>query len=94
MVLTAPGIPMLFQGQEFLEDGWRCSANRIALRRYVWRGPFRLTLEYGGGLWRGSIWEGDTIIQSYDAASKGAVECHFEGFKKGLLPFTIRDFGR
>jgi 1,4-alpha-glucan branching enzyme len=22
MVLTAPGIPMLFQGQEFLEDGW------------------------------------------------------------------------
>jgi 1,4-alpha-glucan branching enzyme len=22
LVLTAPGIPMLFQGQEFLEDGW------------------------------------------------------------------------
>jgi 1,4-alpha-glucan branching enzyme len=22
MVFTAPGIPMLFQGQEFLEDGW------------------------------------------------------------------------
>ncbi|MCL4206138.1 MAG: hypothetical protein KJ000_26945 [Pirellulaceae bacterium] len=22
MVLTAPGIPMLFQGQEFREDGW------------------------------------------------------------------------
>lgn len=22
MVLTAPGIPMLFQGQEFLQGGW------------------------------------------------------------------------
>lgn len=29
LVLTAPGIPMLFQGQEFLEDGWFQDADEL-----------------------------------------------------------------
>lgn len=29
MVLTAPGIPMIFQGQEFLEDGWFASEDPL-----------------------------------------------------------------
>lgn len=44
LTMTAPGIPMLFQGQEFLEEGWlrneapldweRCSDNRGVLKTY------------------------------------------------------------
>jgi 1,4-alpha-glucan branching enzyme len=29
LVLTSPGIPMLFQGQEFLEDGWFAAEDRL-----------------------------------------------------------------
>jgi 1,4-alpha-glucan branching enzyme len=33
LVMTSPGIPMLFQGQEFLEDGWFDDAEALAWHR-------------------------------------------------------------
>jgi 1,4-alpha-glucan branching enzyme len=33
LVMTAPGIPMLFQGQEFLEDGWFDDAEALEWHR-------------------------------------------------------------
>ncbi len=73
LVLTAPGIPMLFQGQELLEDRWfddtvaldwsKASTNRGILRLH--RDLIALR-RGGGGLTRGLRGDGLRILRAQD----------------------------